>query len=268
MLSGKQREEFEASGVLKIEQLISKEAVSGAREGVLSRFETLNYASNGNWCLDERPRSIWPDKGYSAKKIGNKIKEVELLLDQPGVKPIIQHLMADAELDTQMFKRPQVLVTLPNAEEWFIPNDGWHLDNPRLASGVRSGVQIFILLSDIEPRGGGTLAVSGSHQLLNDGSFIRPRDVTQRLRKLPFFEALLKARHTSIAKFRDQHGAIQTPEDTRLEIVEMTGNAGDAYFMDTRIVHSGAPNAKDRPRMMVTHRFVRTDMIKEIEANS
>ena len=267
ILSGSQRAEFEALGILKIEQFIPDEAISFARKAILSRFEALDYAQNGEWRLDDRPRSKWPDKGYSANQIGNKIEDVGLLLDEPSIKPIIAELLENAELDTGMFKRPQVLVTLPNEEEWFMPNYGWHCDNPRLASGNRPGVQIFILLSDIKAQGGGTLAVSGSHHLLNNGSFIRPRDITRQLRKHSFFSALMGARHDSIAQFQDQQDTTQPREYTDLSITEMIGAAGDVYFMDTRVIHSGSPNAKDQPRMMATHRFVRSEMVAEIEAN-
>jgi hypothetical protein len=34
--------------------------------------------------------------------------------------------------------------------------------------------------------------------------------------------------------------------------------------MDLRTLHSGAPNASDRPRLMVTYRFVRRDVAREI----
>lgn len=263
MLSAYQRAEFDASGVLKVDSLISEQAIIRARCKVLSRFEALSFSRNSEWQLDDRLRSKWPDKGYSAKQIGNKIEDVEHLLDEPGIKPIIDDLLAHAHLDEQMFKRPQILVTLPNEGAWFMPNDGWHVDIPRLASGHRAGVQIFILLDEVKSQGGGTLAVSGSHHLLNNGDFIRSRDVTKQLRKHPFFHELMLAHHSSI----DEVSNPDSGERVDLAIVEMTGAAGDAYFMDTRVIHSGAPNVNDQPRMMATHRFVRADTVAEMLAN-
>jgi len=52
--------------------------------------------------------------------------------------------------------------------------------------------------------------------------------------------------------------------DVALEVVELTGVPGDAFFTDLRVLHAGAPNAADHPRMMATHRFVRPDVVQEL----
>jgi hypothetical protein len=38
----------------------------------------------------------------------------------------------------------------------------------------------------------------------------------------------------------------------------------NAYLTDLRVLHTAAPNATDRPRMMATHRFVRADVVQEL----
>ena len=52
-------------------------------------------------------------------------------------------------------------------------------------------------------------------------------------------------------------------DGVRLELVELTGVPGDAYLTDLRVLHSGAPNASVRPRMMATYRFMRADLMAE-----
>lgn len=267
IISERQRAEFDVSGVMKVEALNSEAAIFRARNAILSRFESLNLCVNGEWQLDDKLRSKWPDKGYSAKQIGNKIEDVGRLLDEPAIEPIINSLLEHADLDKHMFKRPQILVTLPNEGDWFVPKDGWHVDIPRLASGLRSGVQIFILLNEVKPQGGGTLFVSGSHRFLNNSGFVRSRDVTKRLRKHPFFHKLMSADHRSINGFRRPEDTEHSDEDINLNIVEMIGAPGDVYFMDTRVIHSGAPNIQDQPRVMATYRFVRADAVLEMLAN-
>jgi hypothetical protein len=44
--------------------------------------------------------------------------------------------------------------------------------------------------------------------------------------------------------------------DVELQVVEMTGEAGDVYFMDLRMLHTVAPNALRIPRLMITQRFL------------
>ena len=49
-----------------------------------------------------------------------------------------------------------------------------------------------------------------------------------------------------------------------LQVMEVTGAPGDAWLMDLRVLHASAPNAGDRPRVMVTHRFERADLLPEV----
>lgn len=264
MLTEDQHSEFEKFGIVKIPALLSRQAISLGQKAILSRFERLNLAANGKWHLDGRPPAKWPDKGYSAKSIGNKIDDVERLLDEPGIKPVAHGLLNSSDLDHQYFKRPQILVTLPNAGDWFIPSNGWHVDIARAASGRRPGVQVFILLSDIKPQGGGTLVVRGSHKLLNDGRFIRSRDVVKILRQDPHFHDAISAKRPKPVEAHGAAGKMPSAQNPELDLVELTGAPGDAYFVDMRAIHSAAPNMSAQPRVMATHRFLRADVVPEL----
>ena len=52
--------------------------------------------------------------------------------------------------------------------------------------------------------------------------------------------------------------------DVALELVELAGSPGDAWFVDMRVLHAGAPNACARPRLMATHCFLRADGVAEL----
>jgi hypothetical protein len=83
-----------------------------------------------------------------------------------------------------------------------------------------------------------------------------PRDV--------FFRELYSEAPVSMedrARLLGQTGAVG---DVTLEVLELTGSAGDAYFTGLRVLHTGAPNAGDHPRIMATHRFVRADVMQEL----
>ncbi|MBO6503884.1 MAG: phytanoyl-CoA dioxygenase family protein [Kordiimonadaceae bacterium] len=263
MLTKAQEDEFDTWGVLKVRSLLSAQSISRARMSVLNRFETLGLAKNGEWQLDHKARFQWPDKGYKAKDIGNKNEDVERLLDDPAVKPLANALLNNAKLDTEFFKRPQILVSLPNEGQWFMPHNGWHVDVPRLSTGQCPGVQIFILLSELEPKGGGTLAIAGSHRLLNKDGFIRSRDVVRRVRSKAPLQRFMSKPRSAINWF---DAAEKTNKPASLKVVELTGSPGDAYFIDLRTLHSAAPNTSLEPRMMATHRFLRIDAAAEMAA--
>jgi hypothetical protein len=151
----------------------------------------------------------------------------------------------------------QVLVTFPNAERWDVPHRPWHLDYgydyPR---DVIWGVNIFLCIDDVLPRGGGTVVLDRSPQLI--GHFVdglRPAERTQKQHRLafqashPYLTALADPSETEdrVARFVDVETEVH---GVCTRVVELTGVAGDVTICHPWTVHNVAPNALDRPRMM------------------
>jgi len=125
-------------------------------------------------------------------------------------------------------------------------------------------VQLFTFLDTVEPRGGGTLLVAGSHRLLNEGRFIRSRELKPLLIGKAFFRELYSKRPVSVQERAHLLGMVGAVGDVALEVMELTGAPGDVYLTDLRVLHTGAPNTAEHPRVMATHRFVRADVVKEL----
>ncbi len=168
--------------------------------------------------------------------------------------------LSGGAVDKTVFGQPHFLFTLPNAPAWFVPPNIWHLDVPRLACSTQLGVQLFAFLDKVEPQGGGTLVVAGSHRLLNSGCFIRSKDVKRRLAREDFFRTLFCPQEDRASVL----GVSGRVGDVEVEVVELTGTPGDAYLMDLGVLHAPSPNASERPRMMMTHRFVRVECAAEL----
>lgn len=257
ILTDQQRDEFARTGLLRFEGLLSAERVSGVREALLRPLERLGLWKDGAWRLDGRPKPQWPASGVkTAKVFGARRADLEALIEEPALVAIVDALLEGRPFDRSIYKRPQLLFTLPNIETWTLPA-GWHLDVPRLASGAAPGVQVFTFLDTVCPGGGGTLVIAGSHRLLNDGRFHKTGKVMRALRHEAFFRDLCS-------------GALDGGDlpgggvgNVPLQVVELTGAPGDAWLMDLRVLHAGAPNATKRPRMMATHRFLRADLVRE-----
>lgn len=266
-LSPQQRDAFKRSGILRLDGLLSAEGVRRAREAVLRRLEPLGLWKAGAWHLDALPRPQWPHTGLKTSEvIGNRHPELAALIEESALAAAIDALLEGCPYERPgPNRRPQVLFTLPNAQTWTVPS-GWHSDRPRLASGQSAGVQLFAFLDLVEARGGGTLAIAGSHHLLNEGRHIRPSEFKRLLRADPFFADLLAADPPADspqdrADLLQRTGAVgKVP----LRIVEMTGGPGDAWLMDLRVLHVGSPNATERPRMMLTFRYERSDLLHEV----
>lgn len=232
--------EFDRRGVVRIPGLLSADRVSRAREHVQRRLTRMPCGP-----------------------ISNKHPDIEGLLEDPALLDVVETLLDGVEYErTKSAKRPQILVTLPNSDRWTVPG-GWHADLPRLASGRRPGVQVFMCLDTVQPRGGGTLVIAGSHRLLNDGQLLKVKNFRPRLCRDPFFRELYSEAEADVdrAQLLGRRGTV---DDIELEVMEMTGAPGDAYLLDPRVLHTGAPNAAAHPRIMATHRFVRVDVVDEL----
>jgi Phytanoyl-CoA dioxygenase (PhyH) len=268
ILTPEQLDEFDRRGVLRVSGLLSTDRVRRAREQVQRRLARLGLWREGAWCLDAIPRPEWPATGLkTSKAIGNRHPDLVALLEEPALRCMVDALLEGAPFDRTLYKRPQVLFTLPNSGAWTVPT-GWHVDIPRFATGRRPGVQLFAFLDTVAHRGGGTLAVTGSHRLLNEGRSIRVRDLKRLFCRDAFFRELYAGAQELGEDRARLLGRTSIVADVALEVVELTGAPGDAYFTDLRVLHTAAPNAADRPRMMATHRFVRADVMQELaEAN-
>ena len=263
-LTPEQRDAFQQAGIVRLDGLVSAEGVRRARDAVLRPLERLGLWKAGAWHLDALPRPQWPDTGLKTSHvIGNRYPELAALIEEPALTAAVDELLEGRSFERPgPNRRPQVLFTLPNALTWTVPS-GWHSDSPRLASGQSAGVQLFAFLDDVETRGGGTLALAGSHRLLNQRRPIRPSEFRKLLRPEPFFADLFDAAESSPRRADLLHrtGAVG---NVQLQIVEMTGVPGDVWLMDLRMMHVGSPNAAKRPRMMLTFRYQRSDLLHEI----
>ena len=260
ILTSEQLAEFDRRGVLRFPAMLSADRVRRACDYVQGRLARLGLWKDGAWRLEDRPRPQWPDSGVkSSKAIGNRHPDVEALIEEPALLAVVEALLEGRPFESNLFKRPQVMVTLPNINAWTVPT-GWHVDTPRLASNRRPGVQLFACLDTVEPQGGGTLVIAGSHRLFNEGRVILAEELGRLLRREDFFSDLCSdapdrgrlARHT---------GSVG---DVALEVVELVGAPGDAYLVDLRVLHTAAPNASARPRVMATHRFCCADVVEEL----
>ncbi|HEY1709788.1 MAG TPA: phytanoyl-CoA dioxygenase family protein [Rhizomicrobium sp.] len=259
-LTAQQLETFADQGVLNLKGLISPDRVRNARERVQKQLEKRGLWKDGAWHLEAMPRPKYPATGLKTSKVvGNKFPEIEALLDEPALNMAVDGLLEGREYDRKVFLRPQVLFTMPNADTWTLPCEGWHSDSARLESGSFPGMQLFAALDAVEPGGGATLAIAGSHRLDN-GRATRPSELPRKFGHEPFFRALYAKDRNSAELLEGTVGNIP------LKVIEMTGAPGDVWLLDLRIIHCGAPNAAKHPRMMFTYRYMRADLMKEVAA--
>lgn len=125
----------------------------------------------------------------------------------------------------------QLLISLPHKVNWTLDGLNWHRDIAQSQTHAIPGVQALVLLDDLSPRGGATLALTGSHRLPD------PTPAKRRLGELADADVI-------------------TVAGCELALIEMTGRAGDVYLMDMRLLHTPSINASSKPRLMATARHL------------
>ncbi len=148
----------------------------------------------------------------------------------------------------------QAMPNLPLAgPPWQVPDAAWHVDEPTVAGQAGAwGLLGFVCLDDVGPGGGATVAIAGSHRALlavadarGPGAVVTTDDGLAALAAAePWFAALRAAPPRELPRAHVHAGV-------PLEIVELTGRAGDLLLMDPRLLHTVSANRGDRPRLVM-----------------
>ena len=150
-------------------------------------------------------------------------------------------------------------VAFPSAHEWNVPCQGWHIDaNYTSSLWPTCGVKTFALLGDVVPRGGGTQILNGSHRLVHRWFQAHPppagaksSDMRQLLQSHPYIGDLHRAGEPEKRVARFIHRAEEV-DGIPLQVIEMTGAAGDVFVLHPLVLHVAAPNKATEPRFLLS----------------
>jgi Phytanoyl-CoA dioxygenase (PhyH) len=256
MLTKTQRAEYDELGYLRIPQAFSRTDAEEMADFIWARLWDLHGIKRGD-------RGTW---AAPAAWVGlNKFK------DDPVFQPLNSVVTFDA-IDDLMgagaWRRPQnwgtFLVKFPDRapEPWTLPVDvHWHVDfhftyEPRTPFALR----VFNFLSEVPPHGGATLAVVGSHRLVE--RFVAAMTPEQRQAGYAPLHERLHRSHPWLARLTHEHDAgpdradyfmnRETVVDGQpVRVEELCADQGDVILMHPWLLHAAAPNASDRPRFML-----------------
>lgn len=203
--------------------------------------------------------ATWPEKVGKLQPLRNADVFDAFLGDH--VDRIADQLMGVGRWTT-LGVRPQALITMPTSEAWHLPHKVWHFDLPARGPTDRlAALRLFGLVDDVAPRGGGTLVVEGSHELVRQLVEAAPdhdaggsSDVRATLRAHEFFAALNRP-EPDVSTFMDA-GAIV--DGVSIRVAEITGTAGDLVVMHPWLMHNLSMNCGDRPRVAMSHSLYST----------
>ena len=270
MLSQEEKESFVKWGFVKIDALIPNEVVDPIREAVLDRLCRHGFWGEEGWEA--------PADAEAEKKLRNTIKEISR--SSKSLRPILTEQVLSYARDLvsgdEVEMSPpitQFLFTAPSSYvmnhdgrwngEWEVPRSIWHLDMPRSRSIGPPGPEMFTFLNKVEPKGGGTLILAGSHRLLNDVDYLSSKGVKRKLKRHAYFRELTGKGDGDRSRFLEEIGYI---DNVPVKVVELTGDPGDVYFVDLRLLHSLGANTSDQPRMMIAQRMPRQEAFNALMA--
>ena len=270
MLSQEEKESFVKWGFVKIDALIPNEVVDPIREAVLDRLCRHGFWGEEGWKA--------PADAEAEMKLRNTIKEISR--SSKSLRPILtervlsyaRDLVSGDEVEmsppiTQfLFTAPRSYVMNHDGRwngKWEVPRSIWHLDMPRSRSIGPPGPEMFTFLNKVEPKGGGTLILAGSHRLLNDVDYLSSKGVKRKLKRHAYFRELTGKGDGDRSRFLEEIGDI---DNVPVKVVELTGDPGDVYFVDLRLLHSLGANTSDQPRMMIAQRMPRQEAFNALMA--
>lgn len=254
MLTVEQRHQLDTVGHVRIPGVVDRAAAAAIADRIWAHLERRGV-------LRADP-STWPS-GLQGKLQGLRQARVFDVFATPTTDGVVDELLGAGAWKPIQSWGP-ALVTFPEPGPWVLPHKMWHFDLPGRGDPDHLSVaRFFGYASDVEPGGGATVIVEGSHELVRRlvvASPTRSAGSSATLRRRfaaahPWFRALLAEGGDRVQQFMVDGDEI---DGVRVRVVELTADAGDVVTMLPWTMHSLSMNCAARPRLMVTHSVYRT----------
>ncbi len=229
ILSSDQAALFHEQGLLYLPQALPKRQVMSLSNLVLNSLQKNSVWSKGR-ILSRKWSQLSPFQQINELSQTLAMPDLYDRIVTPDLHDLIHKL---AQSQRAMSHQEVLLISLPRQGAWTLSALDWHRDARITQQNELPGIQIFVLLQDLNARSGGTMAIPRTHQ--GPG--------------LKLNKSMIDAYWTDIPS------ATLKVNETNLAAAEMVGKAGDVYLMDMRLLHTPTINASNSLRMMATVRF-------------
>jgi len=248
--NAQQREEYERFGITRIPGALAKTHLDEISDCV---WETL--ARRYQVRRDE------PDGWKALRATKTEDLPDSLSFDKVAAPAVCEAL--DLFLGSGNWQPPKrwshLLAAFPESRgRWEVPHQSWHLDfRASRALGGNFAVRVFTCLADLEPGGGGTVVVAGSHRLVEvllrrTSANLHSADVRKLLISTYRWISALCSRDAKINRKQMfmESGAVLDGVEVR--VAEIAGAAGDVFLVHPWILHAAAPNCAAVPRLVLS----------------
>ena len=245
---------FEKWGYVRVPGAFCREASLQMQSWIWERLQTVHGMERSDPVTWDVP---WPGTHITKKSCG---------LSPAKMATSAFTDVADSLLGLEKWSLPTAwggaLISFPcsSPEPWTVAANGWHWDTELVTHrDSPQGLFTFVVFSDLEPQGGGTLLLAGSHNLLNRfydgmtaderGAKMKPtRDAFHR--SSPYLAALTGKMASESDRIGRFMGPTEDDNDIAVQVVEITGQPGDAYLCHPALLHAVSANHRKTPRLM------------------
>ena len=220
---------FTDKGYVRLEGFHPHKQIAGLRQKLLDeikRLKTMSGGKNLSGALQKLP--VFQQIGKLSALV--KVPGVHEALVTPALIDCVTRLGGRAPTAIQ---DTQLLLSPPLQGASTLTGLNWHVDVSTRPQDPLPGIQAFFLIDDVAPGGGATLALAGSHRVGTPG-----RVAASELRQL----------------LKTTGDLAQSLHPLGIDLVEMSGRAGDVFLMDLRLLHTPSVNSTKNVRMMATTR--------------
>lgn len=237
------RDQLEKDGYVCLKQGVARQIAETVASDVWNYLEAVEVFR------DRKPS--WPIGKPTRGPVFRAIRDYE-----EGLTPLFSERFErdmGALIDPRLrVGKEQILyLTFPNLnrdpKRWRVPWAGWHNDFTGDGTGRTRAYLGFVLLNDVEAGGGNLLVLTGSHRL---AEVIAPQHASaimkQLSRKSPVLERLWDRKEGAPGALV---GECCTVDDVELQILEMTGNAGDLFLLNGSLLHAPTANERTEARL-------------------
>ena len=259
MFNADKASRFGTVGYVKLPDAVPAEVVSSMRAGT--------WQALGARGITERDPSTWalPDgQTWIAVKPTRSGGDAVGPDDSPAVRELLDELLGPTRSAGRYWGK--TLVALPERDStWSVPATAWHFDHLYRSPGVVTAVNVFLLIDDVAPRGGGTAVVRNSPQLLDRllSSGAQFSKVSEQNRSFITSTEWTRGLTASTAARTAERTARYTTETLvegiPMRVDELSGSAGDVFVCHPALLHTISMNVSPRPRLMRVQRIHTTN---------
>ena len=243
-LSEQQIKDFDELGVVKVTRAFDPQIAQEIESELWSRFS--------KWGISRGDVSSWERLDEptirQVMKRTRRVRGLESIYNErtDAVARTLAH-------QTDMTKtKALLLLTFSQHHEYIsdevVPSSIWHSDTPNIPGKGLAGVIVLGFINHVQPRGGGTMVITGSHRLFESTSTpITSKIAKRKLKKYDYFRDLFTSK-TDRERFLSEPGCVRGVD---LKVLELTGEPGEAYFVNGTVLHTITRNHQVEPRMMV-----------------